>query len=64
MPKDESSMQDFDISEIARGRRITAVAATELERVPRRANRPPRLGAWPRFKRKLAASLLSVIRRF
>ncbi len=33
-------MQDIDLSDIARGRRITAVCATEMKLTPRQQTRP------------------------
>ncbi len=35
-------MSKIDLSDIARGRRITAVTASELDMVPRKAERPQR----------------------
>lgn len=64
MPKDTLPAQDIDISDIARGRRITAVAATELELVPRRSTRPERPGPVHRIKRRATRTLLRLVRRF
>ena len=63
MPKDEVNMQDIDITDIARGRRITAVAASELQMVPRKATRPRRPGALFRAKRRLTQFMLRMGRK-
>jgi hypothetical protein len=50
----------IDLADIARGRRITAVAAAELELMPRRSARPKRPGPLARAERRLALFLRRV----
>ncbi len=57
-------MQDIDFADIARGRRITAVAASELELVPRRSARPRRPGTIWRARRRLTRLMLRLVRQF
>lgn len=57
-------MQDIDLTDIARGRRITAVTASELEMVPRKSARPPRPSLLHRIRRRLAFVTLRLLRRF
>lgn len=62
MLEDRVEAQEIDLADIARGRRITAVAASELELVPRRSIRPKRPGAITRVKLRLIVLLRSVAR--
>ena len=50
-------MQKIDLTDIARGRRITAVTASELELVPRRCARPKRPNPAERVKQRVASFL-------
>ena len=50
----DNRMDDVDIQDIARGRRITAVVAREMEMTPRRTDRPRRAVSLRRLNRRLA----------
>ena len=48
----DDSLNDIDIKDIARGRRITAVTASELQMTPRNSSRPePKSGVVVLVKR-------------
>jgi hypothetical protein len=59
-PMSQDADDKIDIKDIARGRRITAVTAAELELVPRKGDRPKRPWMAARMWQKLKFRLESV----
>ena len=51
---DTSTESEIDLSDIARGRRITAVVASEMDLTPRKGERPPQRGLVDRMRRSLS----------